>query len=49
MPRQYTTQQKEDALRQLAVNKGNVALTSIQTGVSERTIQRWQQRLRLEN
>jgi len=49
MPRQYTPQQKEDALRQLAVNKGNVALTSIQTGVSERTIQRWQQRLRLEN
>lgn len=48
MPRQYSSQKKQDTLTHLAVNRDNVVLTSLQTGVSERTIHRWKQRQRLQ-
>ncbi len=49
MPKRYTAQQKEDVLRCLQTNNGGVMLTSIQTGVPERTIYFWQQRLQMKN
>jgi hypothetical protein len=48
MPKRYTAQQKEDVLRCLQANDGSVMLTSIQTGVSERTIHYWRQRFNME-
>jgi hypothetical protein len=42
----YTDHQRETILDRLAANMGNIALTSIQTGVSERTIARWRQKYR---
>ena len=48
MSKRYTAQQKEDVLRCLQANNGSVMLTSIQTGVSERTIRSWRQRIHME-
>ena len=49
MPKRYTAQQKEDVLRCLQANDGSVMLTSIQTGVSERSIRYWKQRQFMED
>jgi transposase-like protein len=48
MSRRYTPQQKETALQRLAANFGNIAITSLQTGIPERTLRDWQQKRQLE-
>jgi hypothetical protein len=44
MKRRYTTDDKASALRQLAANNDNAALTSEQTGIPESTLRHWSNR-----
>lgn len=44
MPYRYTDQQREDALRRLALNNGNIRRTHLQTRIPERTLRDWRSR-----
>jgi hypothetical protein len=41
MSRTYTPEEKDAALQRLDANRGQVLRTSLQTGIPERTLQRW--------
>jgi len=41
MPRTYTDAEKQQAMNCLAINNGDVMLTSVQTGIPERTLYYW--------
>jgi hypothetical protein len=41
MTRTYTPEEKDAALQRLDANRGQVLRTSLQTGIPERTLQRW--------
>ncbi len=41
MSRRYTEEEKQHALQQLDANNGDVSLTSAQTGITARTLYRW--------
>jgi transposase-like protein len=43
--RVYSSQEKKAVLAQLALNHGKVALTSLETGIPRRTLQRWRANL----
>jgi hypothetical protein len=42
LSRQYTELERRDALDILAINQNNIALTSYQTGIPQRTLRDWQ-------
>ena len=42
MSRHYSQDDKDRALELLIANRGDVAITSVQTGIAERTLYRWQ-------
>lgn len=42
MSRQYTELERRDAMDILAINQNNIALTSYQTGIPQRTLRDWQ-------
>jgi len=46
--RRYTEEEKAMALQTLANNLGSIAITSIQTGIPERTLFNWRRKQRLE-
>jgi transposase-like protein len=41
MSRRYTSEEKDHAIQQLIANHGDVTLTSLETGIAERTLTRW--------
>lgn len=43
--RNYSAEEKLDALERLVINRGDVALTSAQLGIPPRTLLRWRQKL----
>lgn len=43
MSKRYTPAEKAEALDQLRINGGNIAYTSTQTGIPERTLRHWRQ------
>lgn len=45
----YTEEQRAEALALLRYNRSNVALTSQQTGIPERTLREWRRLQRIEN
>ncbi|MBZ0303023.1 MAG: hypothetical protein K8J31_24975 [Anaerolineae bacterium] len=49
MSKQYVDEERIEALAQLRINRNNVALTSRQTGVPERTLREWRRLQRLEH
>jgi transposase-like protein len=48
VPHRYTDEQRLEALDLLDVNRNNVALTSIQTGIPERTLREWRRQDRIQ-
>lgn len=49
MPRLYPPEEKAAALVQLERNSGNIALTHLQTGIPERTLQNWRRKIQLQD
>src|SRR5512134_2938710 len=48
MPRPYPPETKAGALDRLQANGGDIMLTSVQTGISQRTLYDWRRRLWLQ-
>jgi len=44
MPRRYTDQEREEALRSLDLYQGNIPIASLRTGIPERTLRDWRRR-----
>ena len=44
MPRRYTAQEREDALRSLDLYQGSIPIASLRTGIPERTLRDWRRR-----
>jgi transposase-like protein len=42
----YTEEDREEALELLGYNRNNIALTSTQTGIPERTLREWRRKQR---
>ena len=45
MPKSFPLEQKEAALELLAANRGDMLLTSLQTGIAESTLRYWRRRI----
>lgn len=45
MPRTYTDAEKQQAIDRLAANNGDLMLTAMQTGISDRTLMRWRHKI----
>lgn len=48
MSQTYSDQDREEALDLLTINRNNIALTSIQTHIPERTLREWRRKQRLK-